>query len=364
MLLGYRLAVPRMGRGDGGSCMGDLRILLLSDGRPGHYHLAEGIISAIARSRSVRTCRLEVRRPRWMPGRVLSTLVNRGVPPALLLRTIYGVARDGLPGADLVVSAGGDTLGANICIARVLGVPNIFYGSLRRYRADDFALALTSYARRAVHPRIVMSLKPSKLDPDVLGLPPARRAGTSPAVCGLLLGGDAGGFTYTSQDWAQMLALVRGTHAAYGTRWIVSNSRRTPAAASEAFADLAGHANGPCMAFIDVRSAGAGTLASLFAGAGGVAVTADSSSMVSEAVWSRRPVVALMPRRGQFTPDEQSYRNYLEEQGWCASLALAEANPARFAQALDRCRPLVQNPLDHLAALISSRIPDISAQTN
>ena len=43
-----------------------LRILLLSDGRPGHYHLAEGVCAALRRSRPVDVTTVRVNRRRRM----------------------------------------------------------------------------------------------------------------------------------------------------------------------------------------------------------------------------------------------------------------------------------------------------------
>src|SRR5512145_1725978 len=48
-----------------------LKALLLSDGKPGHYHLAEGVLAAVARLRPLDTRRLTVRRSFWLPTRSL-----------------------------------------------------------------------------------------------------------------------------------------------------------------------------------------------------------------------------------------------------------------------------------------------------
>ena len=51
--------------------MGPLRILHLSDDRPGHYHLAEGVIAAAGRLREV-ACERRVIQRRWLiPARLL-----------------------------------------------------------------------------------------------------------------------------------------------------------------------------------------------------------------------------------------------------------------------------------------------------
>jgi uncharacterized protein len=123
-----------------------LKVLLLSDGRPGHFRLAEGIVAAVGRRRSVAVEQLHCRRGRW-PGRVLAALSNANRFDVPILQTVYGLVPP-LPGAyDLVVSAGAETLAANIACARFAGADNIFYGSLRAFKPSSFSLVLTSYAR-------------------------------------------------------------------------------------------------------------------------------------------------------------------------------------------------------------------------
>lgn len=337
-----------------------LEILHLADERPGHYSLAEGIIAAIGRRRATVVHRVEVRRPRWLPARLLSALVNGSVAPQAILRRVYGLDAGRLPLGGLIVSAGGDTLAANVAAARLLGVPNIFYGSLRRYREEDFALVMTSYARHAARPRHLVTPKPNKLDPDtIMPKDGGRRFGPDapPRIAGLLVGGDAGTVSFSDGDWQTLREFLTATHAAHGTRWIVSTSPRTSAAAAEAFAALALKSGGPIARFVDFRSSGPGTLGPVLAEAEVIAVTSDSSSMLSEAIWVRRPVVALTPAGATLPADEQDYRRFLEQSGWCRSLALAGLTPASFVAALGEIAPMRENPLDLLATQIAQRLP-------
>lgn len=339
-----------------------LAILHFADERPGHYSLAEGIIAALARRRPVTVHRVEVRRPRWIPARVLSSLVNAHVAPEIILKRVYGLDAAALPAADVIVSAGGDTLAANVAAARRLGVPNIFYGSLRRYREQDFALVMTSYARHAGRPRHLVTPKPNKLDPDTLAGAPDRPRpvpGTPPGTFGLLVGGNAGTVTFAEQDWETLLQLVAAVHAATGARWIVSTSPRTPPAAADAFGAMARDGAGPVKRFVDFRSAGPGTLGPVLADSDVVAVTSDSSSMLSEAIWVRRPVVALAPADAALPADEAEYRRFLEASGWCRTLPLRALTAARFLDALGSIRPMAENPLDVLAGKIADRLPQL-----
>ncbi len=339
--------------------MPDLKVLLISDGRPGHFNLSEGIVAAMARRRSVQVARVEVKRRKLVSGYVGAGLFRAGVSPAWVLHLAHGLVGTDVPVADVIVSAGAETLPANVAAARLFGVPNIFYGSLRAYSPAWFELVLTSYAAQVADPHPVMTLKPSRLDPDSLPVLAARGWGEyrPPTVAGLLIGGDSGSGRFEASDWSGLLDLVAMTHASWGTRWIVANSRRTPGVVSDRFADVAGQLAGPMARFIDVRSTGSGTLRELFASAEMVAVTADSSSMLSEAVWSRRPTVALAPRNHVLTPMEEAYRRHMEHAGYCRSLAIREATPAHLLAALSTITPLADNPLEALADLLERRVP-------
>ena len=334
--------------------MDKLVTVLLSDGLPGHYRLSEGICAAIARKRPLDIIRINIKRPRWMPGRVLSALTNAGGTLAEQVPKVFGQPIQAIQDCDLVVSAGGDTLAANIAVARRHGCPNIFYGSLRRFRPEDFALVLTSYAANAGRPNHAMTLKPSAFDPDGLGV---RALGEgADATLGLLIGGDSGTVRFSAANWEKLLALLAGGTG--GPRWIISNSRRTPAMVSDRIALQA--ARDPTrLSFIDARKPDAPPLATLFVGSDAVAVTVDSSSMVSEAVWARRPVVALVPERGGLPALEQDYRDYLQAQGWAGQIGLNGATPEVVLAAARTLRPLNANPLDELAGLISERLPEL-----
>jgi uncharacterized protein len=343
--------------------MPPLKVLLISDGRPGHFSLSDGIVAAIARLRPVDVHRLEVKRPRLVPARLLSTLTNRGVPPGVVLQRVFGVDASALPKTDLIVSSGGDTIAANIAAARVLGgVPNLFYGSLRRFKPDDFALVLNSYARYAAHPKYLVTLKPNKLDPGELAPSapsPNYASGQPPRTAGLLLGGDTPTMTFGQANWQRIADFVRATHKSHGTRWMASNSRRTPDEVSDQFSALAAEPDSPISRYVDVRKTGSGTLREIFVASGAIAVTADSSSMLSEAIWVRCPVVALSPAHSSLPPDEQDYRTFLSDSGWTASLDLAELSPDSWLTNLARLTPLSANPLDLLAADLQRRLPEI-----
>jgi mitochondrial fission protein ELM1 len=343
--------------------MASLPVLILSDGRPGHTHLSEGIVAAFARRRPVKIAWCEARRLGW-PGRLLAMLVNRDTPAARILSMVYGLDHERVAKAGLIVSAGAETLAANICLARLTGTPNIFYGSLRQFRAEDFALVLSSYPPPAPHPRIAMTLKPSRLDPDTLASrtpQPRPGPGRPPRVAGLLIGGDAGTIRYRDADWKKLLGFLETSHEVLGTRWIVSNSRRTSAEVGDALEGWARRREGPIESFIDVRSAGTDTLLKVFEQAPVIVCTDDSSSMVSEAIWARLPVLGVSPERCRFTPEEEGYRSFLMQRGWYRSVPIAALTPDDFLSRIGEITPMSDNPLDRLADLLADRLPQLFA---
>ncbi len=342
------------------------RILILSDGRPGHFNLSEGIAAAIERLGPVQTSRIDIRRGRWS-GSVLAALTRARLPPRQLLRLVYGVDEKAIPACDVVVSAGAETLAASIWLARARSVPNIFYGSLRLFSPADFALVLTSYARNADRPRHALALKPSRLDPDKLeravGHALAAASSGPPTTIGLLLGGDAGPIRYTSADWSDLFNFIVTMHREHGTRWLVANSRRTPNDVSDELTRLAAVEASPIQRFLDVRTAGPGTLPGLLAACDAMICTADSSSMISECIWARQPTVAIKPTPFPLDRDERAYRDWLIGKGWCRELALSDLTPATFQQAVSRICAQANNPLDELAALLTARIPRLQSVT-
>ena len=341
--------------------MSPLKIILLADTRPGHYHLAEGVIAAIARLRPVEVTRVLVKRKWIVPTRWLRRRIDaKSFHPPRMLRMAYRIDAEALPKPDLVVSAGGETQMPNICVTRLFNVPSIFCGSLLRgLGPENFSLIISSYDSDAISPRHLVALKPASIDPDALGRPadiPRYGLDLKPKLAGLLIGGNAGPFRYQRSEWERLVAFAREVSKAWGTRWLVSTSRRTPDFVADMFAELA--KNETVVArLIDYRTQGPGTLPQIFAAAEIIVCTEDSSTMISEAVSARLPAVGVAPAAHNFTDEEQAYREFMIGQGWCRVLPIAALTPGTLAKALSEIEPIKENPLDALAARLKERLP-------
>jgi hypothetical protein len=340
-----------------------LKVVFLADTRPGHFHVAQGVIAALARLRPVEVTRIEVKRKWIVPTRWLRRRITaKSFFPPRMLRMAYRIDADALPKADLVVSAGGETQMPNICVARFLGAPSIFCGSLLRgLGPENFSLIISSYDRDATSPRHLVVLKPSSIDPAALGRPkvvPRYGPDKRPKRAGLLIGGNAGPFRYRRAEWERLLAFAGDVSKEWGTRWLVSTSRRTPDFVADRVAELAKD-SGVVSHFIDYRTAGPGTLPEVFSEAEVIVATEDSSTMISEAVSARLPVVGAGPSAHNFTDEEQEYREFLIRNNWCRVVPITALTPDAFARALAEIAPLQENPLDALAAKLKERLPEL-----
>ncbi len=341
-----------------------LKVLFLADDKPGHYHLTEGLIEALKRLRPVDVTRLAVQRKFFAPGRLLTQMVQAELPPWQILRFGYGLKPAQLPPeADLVVSAGGNTMAANIAAARALGAPNIFLGGLRRYQPENFTLVINSYQRFAKLPRHLIVPKPSKHDPDKLGrpaIPPQFGPNRLPKRIGLLLGGNSAYYRFEDHDWRQLIDFILSSHKTAGWRWLVSTSRRTPDSVADLLKDAAHKAQNQAISvFIDYRTAGPGTLETVFRQSDVILCTEDSSTMISEAIALKLPAIGLTPENHQIRPQEREYRRYLQSLNLTRTLPIKALSVPLLAATLAEIEPMRENHLDTLAAKLKARLPEL-----
>lgn len=330
------------------------RVLLISDGRPGHYRQSEGVAAALRRRGPVDIDRLELATPRLVPKAFVLRLA-RLLPPRWALGMLYGLDPGALERPDVIVSAGGRTLGANVALARVLGVPNVFSGSTRGFPLDAFRLVLTPYASVAAPPKVVAGPKPTPFDPEPI---PAPRPLRSPddmrgARVSLLIGGPTPYADFDGEDWSRLAALLRSLVEEWGCRVTVVTSPRTP---EEAYAHIhpLSQRGAAAVRLVDFRVSGPGSIdAALDCDL--VLVTSDSMSMMTEAALSRRPAVALAPARTQPNKDDEAVAG-LVASGWLAVLPLAGANASALVGAAVAVRPIDHNHLDRLADLFAAAI--------
>jgi hypothetical protein len=315
----------------------------------------EGIARALLKIRPVEVDRVDLRL--W-PGLRLApsrwVMAAFGDRPARGMQSFYGIDWRKLPRADLIVASGVTTLPAANWLTRLTGTRAIYSGYPTDGDMTEMALVLVNAPEQLGAPNARLVPIPSTVDPDSLRAPRVLRSleDLRGAEVSLLLGGRASGYSFAAGDWRHLAEVVAESARNFGLRWSVSNSRRTPGAASRLFAGLA--ASGAITGFIDYRVAGPGSAKALFA-ADAVVVTRDSVTMISEGLTARRPVIALIP--GVTRPRiGESVVAALGAQGGLAVLAIPGLAAGRLAETLIRLEPSRSDPAAVIATTIAEAL--------
>lgn len=329
-----------------------MKLLVLRDKKPGHFHQAEGVALVIGRMTPIEIERIDIRPTFFAHDDVRKFIMRRfGRDPAYWLRKMYGLDAGAIPRPDAIIGSGRPTVAAGILMARLFKVPFIYSGQIGGYDTSDVALQIVASPRSAGNPRSAYALIPSTIDPD--RLPPPRRLDSHADLAGaelaLLIGGTAYREKYPVGEWRALVRLVADVAKHYGVRWRVSTSRRTPDDVADMFAALAGA--GAVAEFVDFRKAGPGSVRDLFR-ADAIVVTEDSMSMLAEGLAARRPVIGLKSAR--------VHDHYANEAIAAMAagpslgiLPLASVTAEQFAATLLRLTPPEFDARDRLAAAVA-----------
>ncbi|PPK51785.1 ELM1/GtrOC1 family putative glycosyltransferase [Marinobacter persicus] len=288
-----------------------MRILLLSDGLPGHLSQSRGLVKWLEDRYSVEASEVKIGL-RYKPlARLILPYMARFRRLAPLVMKFYRGVPDNLHATDLIVSAGGSTSFLNVALAQHWEIPNIFLGSKRRLRSNDFTAHLT--LEPTGEPRnIVMMVPPTMIEPQDLehkGEELRRSLGLAPdeKLNMLAIGGDGAGYRYDGQSVQQIAELMMQEHQRTGKRWLLTTSRRT---GSELEHELRQSIPAEILADSVWWSASPRKVMAAYIGASDVLfVTADSMSMISEAIASAKPTMVVQPETAQ---PEQRYHQALQ----------------------------------------------------
>ncbi|WP_319497113.1 ELM1/GtrOC1 family putative glycosyltransferase [uncultured Cohaesibacter sp.] len=330
-----------------------MRILVLRDDKPGHYHQSEAVAMALGRLWPVEVEWLTVPQRGLLPQQTVRTLCANSVLPLSFLEFISLSNRlKPRQKPDLVVSAGGRTLPYLLLMARRYGCQSLFSGSIRNIPADRFTAILhisKSYLR---YPNAIVTLKPSPVDRDTgkdLSLGP----GSSGSYRALMVGAPTRSHPLSDGDWTALLSFLEADLAS--RNWVISSSRRTPANWQKDLADLAAR-HPERLVFRDYAKTGPGEAISVMLDADEIFVTSDSISMVTEAVACRKPVAALVPAASIQSADEKDYYEMLVEKEWLTLIDCPRLSPSMAADAISRLTPMQEDYLEGLGRLLADKL--------
>lgn len=328
----------------------DIKVCVIDDGRPGHVNQTLGALRMLQMpEQAISRLSVTVRR-KYLKRPILLGLALFGRLPRWLLALAYagyyGQRPPQVAPGVLVMSTGGDTLIANIALARLHGLKNVYIG--KRYRAAVRNVHLVVTSGGAPVPGKIITLPFAPVYPEMV--PPLaidRTAGTR--LCAVLVGGESQEYHYAEADYRALAEALNQLCARQQMRVLITTSRRTGAAGEHALrsalqpqhiADATWYSEAPrptSTAYCQASDV--------------ILVTEDSGTMLAEALNFGKPLIAASPSRVAITPFYADFLDRLGARGLhrraiadIAGLdidALAPAQPPDHRELVDGIRRLL-----------------------
>lgn len=308
-----------------------MRVVILSDNKPGHYKQSLGIVEKLPESET-EWVTVEFRQ-KWRDNllRVFmcvfgGTSFSKWFIQTLLRWSLTAEAYNALTAlrpADIILSTGSSVAAVNLLLGRILGAKTVTCRRPSPLGVRNFDLAILpmfSWHGKGPKDNVCQTVGvPNPISPDALNvkqeqLIQALNLPDSPRI-GLLIGGTDRHETITAADAEQLCAICKTVATEMKAQLLVTTSRRTP---PEVTAHLTStlKQSAWCPLFIapDTPSELADPYQAILALSDLLIVTADSFTMVCEAASRGRPVIVLtLSRETARKPKRYKVYEYMEQ---------------------------------------------------
>jgi mitochondrial fission protein ELM1 len=304
------------------------RILVVSDGLPGHYKKTNAVAQMVQKRFAADVQWLNVKLRFGGYRTLMRFMLNHThrVPDARWLNLFYEIP-DGIPSSpDMIISSGGKTSFMSAWLGAHFGCPCMFIGQVRGIEKRYFTRIVASNYDYQADGKHIRSVPATEIDPDVAeeaaeqylattGLPVAPR-------WTLVIGGDGGGYEYSESDWRQLRDTACRIAAQHQIRWLVTTSRRTPPVAEELFLSPEMRA---CSDDILIYNRDKRVVYNAFLGLADVIVCLeDSGKMLTESVASGKPVLSVRPPIAKANERSWALIHRFETAGYISRMTLDE----------------------------------------
>jgi mitochondrial fission protein ELM1 len=336
------------------------RILTIVDDKPGHQSVSRGVLSAFEKLGPVESCTLEVKLRSKIHLLVLSIMLNAGFRTSARnlrwLRVFYQFDHLPSPDFDFIVSAGGKTGGINAWLAKSWNLPNIYCASLRRFEGSLFS-AVLSINPDFKHSGLIFSeLAPCNFTGSGSGDAFLAERGLQrpEKIWTVLLGGDGSGYRYSGADVTEWIEGICVAARKSGAQLLLTTSRRTGAKHEQLIEELISQYPDLILYSVFYGKAPEKVMADYLDLADLVFVGEESSSMISEAVASQKPVFAVYAGTPDPGPEYQAFLKNLKRKHRIYSLPIHQLAAFDVEVHMASFRLLEQHPVDSIAAQIET----------
>ena len=219
-------------------------------------------------------------------------------------------------GPEVIISSGGKSVLLGRALSLRFGVPFIYVGERKPFPSAWFHTYFTPASRELEANGELLEQIPTALSPMVARAAAEREGWTANNLWAMVIGGPSRSHRYREHDWDALARGMNGLHASHGIRWLVTTSRRTPLSVERRLRkNLDPEAKRYAIWWNQKPEK---KMAAMLGAAEKVYVTQDSMTMVTEAIGSGRPTIALSPRSVRFPEDSflPGYLDRLQERGF------------------------------------------------
>jgi len=312
------------------------QIIILSDGKPGHYNQSLGILDHLENC-DHRLIEVYFRR-KWRDNllRIVTRIVGqvplrKGLIRYLLATAVTAESLDQLQrpeSVDLILSTGSSVAPINLLLGQLLGAKTVTcrYPSPLGISHFDLAVLPRMYWHQPEYSNVCRTLGvPNRITPARLAtfqLEDHPYLSTGRPKVGLLIGGTDRYYTIAYQTTVNLLQSLAQLISTGGWQLLLSTSRRTPIEVADLIAttirDQPDHFPIAIFAHQQLTNSQGFKVEHILAHADLILVTEDSFSMVCEAASSGKPVLMLKVDRTQaewrYQKQDQIYQELVDRQ--------------------------------------------------
>lgn len=315
------------------------KIILLTDGRPGHMTQSEGVARLLQRSQNLQIEWLQIRHLKKWQKKISRFLVNYVDLSSWLTRVVDLPPQADLQNVAYIVSAGADTLLANVLLTRYLrqqdiSVQNITLSSLHGIHAKHFDVVFSIDAAKANMPHyLYYPISPNKMTARQFDIEQLKQKWQVNRVISLCIGANIDGIDIGSAAlWGEYIGALKQYFPQH--QLLITTSRRTPQAFEQALQDILQHVlHQQDQLFLYAQQQV--DLAELLAIADLVVLSQDSGSMISEAVMAAKKTLVIQPYDSNRHAVMQKFLQQLQQQ---QALALWQAPQQDLEMAIQTIR--------------------------
>lgn len=297
-----------------------IKILKIIDGRAGHITITDGAIEAIKKNYDVEIIQLHIKLRAKILLQILKHLINYAWFDRLfqknknILKFFYKNFNFPKQHIDIIVSTGGDTSFINILLSRYLKVKNIYCSQLRGLNPNYFHLII-SRTDLSIKNSIYMEVAPTSVKAEdtatmIETFCQEHHIKKDDKYFVLLIGGNGGGYKYTNSDYKELVYNFMSLAKSNEAKALITTSRRTGVKYEKLLKELCLNYDNDIAYSVYYAENPEKVVATYLELASMVFVTEESGSMISESLFSKKPVFTLSPKN---IKEQKRYKLFLDD---------------------------------------------------